>query len=367
MHLSRQPERSIAEYGDFAKQGEAISNRLHLLKNEFGFLSPNGWINTPAFLYIHHEDLVEEDIGLKDDEPGPNPLDDTRVHPDDYEIAQELCENMEGIDPEDAQTLNPSTWTVRFMTNDLETRLEHMAGLALSAFDENVRGRAGGEYKTYLIRMCARELMNPFKDDRPPFCLPSAMDVMTMLTGETAETLANGRVATAYVTGLRRDRAFIRLESMITGEIPFQRIAESGQELQNIDDFVRKGQTVRGAIYEVKPEELWVGMSLLQADVGLAIQTTQGARRDPQFDTDAETRDRVEYERRKRQEAGPIARIVNHPSWRVMDRRSAEKYLSDQNRGDAVIRPSSKGTDHLAVTWKVDDGVYQHIGKSEFC
>jgi len=26
-----------------------------------------------------------------------------------------------------------------------------------------------------------------------------------------------------------------------------------------------------------------------------------------------------------------------------------------------VIRPSSKGTDHLAVTWKVSDNVFQHI------
>jgi transcription elongation factor SPT6 len=26
-----------------------------------------------------------------------------------------------------------------------------------------------------------------------------------------------------------------------------------------------------------------------------------------------------------------------------------------------VIRPSSKGPDHLAVTWKVADGIYQHI------
>jgi hypothetical protein len=26
-----------------------------------------------------------------------------------------------------------------------------------------------------------------------------------------------------------------------------------------------------------------------------------------------------------------------------------------------VIRPSSKGNDHLAITWKVADGVYQHI------
>ena len=35
--------------------------------------------------------------------------------------------------------------------------------------------------------------------------------------------------------------------------------------------------------------------------------------------------------------------------------------MATQPRGSVVIRPSSRGMDHLAVTWKVDDGVYQHI------
>jgi len=39
--------------------------------------------------------------------------------------------------------------------------------------------------------------------------------------------------------------------------------------------------------------------------------------------------------------------------------------LDKQQRGDVVIRPSSKGSDHLAVTWKVDDQLYQHIDVTE--
>ncbi|KAI7248582.1 Transcription elongation factor, partial [Hortaea werneckii] len=39
----------------------------------------------------------------------------------------------------------------------------------------------------------------------------------------------------------------------------------------------------------------------------------------------------------------------------------AVEFLGPQSRGDCVIRPSSKGPDHLAVTWKVHEGVFQHI------
>jgi transcription elongation factor SPT6 len=34
-------------------------------------------------------------------------------------------------------------------------------------------------------------------------------------------------------------------------------------------------------------------------------------------------------------------------------------------QGEAIIRPSSKGDDHLTVTWKVTDDVHQHIDVRE--
>lgn len=34
-------------------------------------------------------------------------------------------------------------------------------------------------------------------------------------------------------------------------------------------------------------------------------------------------------------------------------------------QGEPIIRPSSKGDDHLTVTWKVTDGVHQHIDVRE--
>ncbi|KAI5297666.1 Transcription elongation factor spt6 [Ascosphaera atra] len=54
-------------------------------------------------------------------------------------------------------------------------------------------------------------------------------------------------------------------------------------------------------------------------------------------------------------------RVIKHPLFRPFNAKQAEEFLSSQSRGDAVIRPSSKGPDHLAVTWKVSDNLYQHI------
>jgi transcription elongation factor SPT6 len=68
---------------------------------------------------------------------------------------------------------------------------------------------------------------------------------------------------------------------------------------------------------------------------------------------------------KRRRKAGSVKRVVNHPNWHIMNSGQAEQYLASQHRGDVVVRPSSKGSDHLAVTWKVDEDVYQHIDVQE--
>jgi transcription elongation factor SPT6 len=64
-------------------------------------------------------------------------------------------------------------------------------------------------------------------------------------------------------------------------------------------------------------------------------------------------------------------RVVNHPFWKNMTYQEAIDALSaeDVKPGSAIIRPSTKGNRHLSITWKIDDGLYQHIGTSQvlFC
>lgn len=39
--------------------------------------------------------------------------------------------------------------------------------------------------------------------------------------------------------------------------------------------------------------------------------------------------------------------------------------METMDQGDVIIRPSSKGENHLTVTWKVSDGIYQHVDVRE--
>ncbi|CAJ0630314.1 6126_t:CDS:2 [Entrophospora sp. SA101] len=55
-------------------------------------------------------------------------------------------------------------------------------------------------------------------------------------------------------------------------------------------------------------------------------------------------------------------RTLDHPYFvKVKDYKEAENHLAEKPNGEIIIRPSSKGYNHLAITWKVWDDIYQHI------
>lgn len=71
----------------------------------------------------------------------------------------------------------------------------------------------------------------------------------------------------------------------------------------------------------------------------------------------------MQAKQKRVREAG-LPRVIDHFAWKHVNKTQAESMLNDKLVGDAIIRPSSKGVDHIAVTWKVAEGVFQHIGKS---
>ena len=89
--------------------------------------------------------------------------------------------------------------------------------------------------------------------------------------------------------------------------------------------------------------------------------------KDPFYDTEAEEKDRqVEEDAKKvKQRQTYVKRVIVHPSFHNISFSEAEKLLKNMKQGDAIVRPSSKGADHLTVTWKITEDVHQHIDVRE--
>jgi transcription elongation factor SPT6 len=59
-------------------------------------------------------------------------------------------------------------------------------------------------------------------------------------------------------------------------------------------------------------------------------------------------------------------RLISHPSYKDVSRGEAERLLGPAQLGEVIVRPSaSRGPDHLALTWKLDQctqgGLYLHL------
>ncbi|EAU81111.2 EF domain-containing protein [Coprinopsis cinerea okayama7 len=163
-----------------------------------------------------------------------------------------------------------------------------------------------------------------------------------MLSGETPRTLRVGVIVSAVVNRINSGFVNVRLDSGIEATINAQYIADKPD---NPNKLVKKGQTVTGVIIDCRIEEdnketLFVELST----------------RNREHDKDKDA-----LERKKRQQTDRSRRVIKHPNFHNFNYAQAEAYLEKQQRGDVVIRPSSRGNDHLAVTWKVDTGLYQHI------
>ncbi|KAL7976080.1 hypothetical protein Chor_009758, partial [Crotalus horridus] len=89
--------------------------------------------------------------------------------------------------------------------------------------------------------------------------------------------------------------------------------------------------------------------------------------KDAHYDFAAEAADHKQEEelKRKQQRTTYIKRVIAHPSFHNINFKQAEKMMETMDQGDVVIRPSSKGENHLTVTWKVCDNIYQHVDVRE--
>lgn len=294
----------------------------------------------------------------------PDPLDDTRIHPEDYELARKMATDALELDEEDVHGEHPSYVVSTIMKdNDNEKKLDelNLEDFAISMEETN------HDLKRHTLGIIRNELLNPFADSRSQFVVPSAWEVLTMLAGETARTLSAGSIVSVLILRTKPNYIIVRLDSGIEGVINAKYLADE----QNVrtDDVVKRGQTIQGVIIEVKldleKDQFSVELSSRPSDVALGDAAVRRVKTDDYYDGNQAHRDFDLQQRKKRAEENRNRRVIKHPNFHNFTSTTAEAYLDTQHVGDVVIRPSSKGPDHLAVTWKVADRLFQHIGKVE--
>jgi len=156
----------------------------------------------------------------------------------------------------------------------------------------------------------------------------------------------------------------IRLDNGISGFIAMKNL--SNTHVANPEDRVRFNQAIHCRVIKIEPDRFSFEATSKSSD--LKDEEHQWRpHKDPYYDHETESRLRkTELDKNKMKNTQTyIKRVIVHPCFHNVSFAEAVKLLHSSDQGDAIIRPSSKGADHLTVTLKVADNVYQHIDVQE--
>ena len=338
-----------------------VVNREVLVRR--GLLSFVVWNNAISFLRIDQDAAAD----ALDDEAQPDVLDTTRIHPEDYDFPRQIARDALNKHEEDLEGEHPSLACAEIMEDARPS--EKLAALDLDNYATMLWERRGLRKRLTLLT-CKQELIRPYDDWRPPQLLPTTEELFMMFTGETRRSLSEGYVVPVIVTRIEEGRDIegvlrVRLEAGIDGVITGRDIMPGYNSRDvRLRRLFRSGQALNAVIVQLDLQRMRAELSL-RAEAFEYVNPAQGHTPvDPMyFDHERAqmANDAADERARRRHQTRIGRRVIDHPNFHNLNAVQAQNFLATQPRGSVVIRPSSRGMDHLAVTWKVDDGVYQHI------
>ncbi|KAJ2633826.1 Transcription elongation factor spt6 [Coemansia sp. RSA 1290] len=299
-------------------------------------------------------------------------LDGTRIHPEDYDLARKMAVDaldIEDDDADDPRAKRKRDKPSRYVSEVMRRSPERLDELDLVKYADELK-KIMHVYKLGTLKFIKHELQNPHADPRPSFEPPSPEQVLQMLTGErVGETLREDGLTMVSATVVRVQPRFAiaRLDSGLEGFIGVANIAD--YRVEEASDELSPGQMVAAVVKRIDLDRMSLDLSLRRSDIDAACASNRepvpdSSHVDPFFDLDTETALRERARAQQRQSTARL-RTVPHPLFKPLSGREAEQYLAARPRGDCVIRPSSRGPDHIAITWKVGDGLFQHIDVRE--
>ncbi|KAL8904347.1 MAG: hypothetical protein Q9207_003326 [Kuettlingeria erythrocarpa] len=331
--------------------GGAVSTRAELVgdadQQRVGAVGPRVWANCASFLYIDFDSS----------DPEADYLDNTRVHPEDYELGRKMAADALELDEEDieAETSEHGVGAIvrKLVKEDQQDKVED---LVLEEYAEQLE-RNFNQKKRATLETIAQEFQSPYEELRNNFTLLSSEEIFTMFTGETRDTLYEGMVVPVSIKKVGEDYIEARMDCGIEGTVPLSEISNRPEISPR--QLFQQFQTVQAKIMYLNRKTLAATFSLREEEVRNPAKKDHD--RMPGDWDEAQERADKESMKEKNDVSGRTQRVIKHPLFKPFNSAQAQEFLGSQSRGDVVIRPSSKGVDHLAVTWKVSDNIYQHI------
>ncbi|CAM0913303.1 unnamed protein product [Alopecurus aequalis] len=281
-------------------------------------------------------------------------LDDTRIHPGSYALANKLAKDIysEGA-PRETDEMDEDEQEMA-----IERVRENPNLLKRLDIDEYMKSVPAESHKRETLRDIQTELLRGFADWRTPYAEPSPDAEFWMLSGETEDSLSEGRIVQVTVRHIQESRIVCSFDSGLTAIVLGDNYSDDGFDAESLR--VRQGDILCGKIKNVNRNRFQVYLTCKASDMRRSLSTRN---RDPYYhEQEMASQDEVAKARKQKELAKKHfkPRMIVHPHFQNLTAEEANQFLSDKEPGEKVIRPSSRGPSFLTLTLKFFDGVYVH-------
>ncbi|KAF9599355.1 hypothetical protein IFM89_036812 [Coptis chinensis] len=285
----------------------AITTRKDILGD---YIKRKVFVNAIGFLRVRRSGLATNSSQLID------LLDDTRIHPESYELAKHMAKDV--FDHEgDQDDSNDEDDAQEMAVEHVRERPNFLRMLDINIYAKSIEERYDVFNKRETLYDIKMELLHGFRDWRVPYVEPNQDEAFYMLTGETKDTIAEGRVVQVTVRKVLPQKAICELESRVTGILT----ADDYSDMRRPDDLsleLNEGDVLNCMIKNIQTNRHQVYLSYKESEV------------------------------KGDQYRNTVLDPFYHP----------DEFLSDKEAGESIIHPSYRGPSCLTLTLKVEDGVY---------
>ncbi|XP_023537141.1 transcription elongation factor SPT6 homolog isoform X2 [Cucurbita pepo subsp. pepo] len=307
------------------------------------------FVNAVGFLRVRRSGLAASSSQFID------LLDNTRIHPESYALAQELAKDV--FDEDVKGDANDD--------EDAEMAIEHVRDrphlLRTLDVDEYSKSKNREDKRDTFLDI-KRELMQGFQDWRKQYEEPSQDEEFYMISGETEDTLAEGKIVQATVRKVQGQRAICGLESGLTGMLMKEDYADDSRDISDLSDRLHEGDIVTCKIKSIQKNRYQVFLVCKESEMrSNRHQVTRNL--DPYYHEDRSSLQSEQDKSRKEKELAKKLfkpRMIVHPRFQNITADEAMELLSDKDPGESIVRPSSRGPSFLTLTLKIYNGVYAH-------
>lgn len=231
------PRKAASLQRSLVRAGAIFTRKDFLTEHKLG---KKVFVNAVGFLRVRRSGLAASSSQFID------LLDDTRIHPESYILAQELAKDVYEED---------GTGDANDDDDALEMAIEHVRDRPSYLKNLDVEEYAAGKRRQDKIETfydIKRELIQGFQDWRKQYEEPSQDEEFYMISGETEETLAEGKIVQVTVRRVQAQKAICGLESGMTGILMKEDYTDDWRDIIELSDRLHEGDMLTCKIKSIQ-------------------------------------------------------------------------------------------------------------------